>query len=282
MPEPLSKQTDPLALTVIEPEAGWLPLNLKEMWQHRDLLQLLVWRDVSARYRQSVLGIGWAVFRPLLSALIFTLVFSMLVRVQTDVPYPIFAFSALIPWLYFSTSLAAVVSSVVAAQPLLTKVYFPRAILPVAALGGGLIEVLIQLVVMGLFMAWYGFLPTWRILTLPAFVGLAVLTAFGFGIWLTALNVKYRDVGMAVPFFIQIWMYLCPIVYPISIIPEGFVTLYSLNPMVGVIEGFRWSLLGTAAPHWTAILTSILVVLTLLVSGLYYFRRVESRFADFI
>jgi len=269
-------------LTVIEPEAGWRPLNLKEIWQYRDLLQLLVWRDISAKYRQSVLGLAWAVFRPLISALIFTLVFSILVKVETEVPYPIFAFSALIPWLYFSSSLAAVTSSVTGAQSLLTKVYFPRTVLPLAALGAGLVEVLIQLLIMGLFMAWYGYFPSWRIATLPAFMGLAVVTAFAFGIWLTALNVKYRDVGMAVPFFIQIWMYLCPIVYPITLIPERFQALYSLNPMVGVVEGFRWSLLGTGTPHWTAIMISIGVVLSVLFSGLFYFRRVESRFADII
>jgi len=269
-------------LTVIEPEVGWRPLNLKEIWQYRDLLQLLVWRDISAKYRQSVLGLAWAVFRPLISALIFTLVFSILVKVETEVPYPIFAFSALIPWLYFSSSLAAVTSSVTGAQSLLTKVYFPRTVLPLAALGAGLVEVLIQLLIMGLFMAWYGYFPSWRIATLPAFIVLAVVTAFAFGIWLTALNVKYRDVGMAVPFFIQIWMYLCPIVYPITLIPEKLQALYSLNPMVGVVEGFRWSLLGTGTPHWTAIMISIGVVLSLLFSGLFYFRRVESRFADII
>ncbi|MFC1740317.1 ABC transporter permease [Pseudomonadota bacterium] len=269
-------------LTVIEPEAGWMRLDLKEIWKYRDLLQLMVWRDISARYRQSVLGIGWAIFRPLISAMIFTLVFSVLVKVKTEIPYPIFAFSALIPWMYFSTSLAAVTNSVAAAQSLLTKVYFPKTILPIAAVCPGLVEVLIQLVILALFMAWYGFLPTWRILALPAFIALAVLTAFSFGIWLTALNVKYRDVGMAVPFLIQIWMYLCPIVYPISIVPEKYLAIYSLNPMVGVIEGFRWSVLGTASPQWISIFISMAVVIAILVTGLYYFRRVESRFADVI
>ena len=278
----MATEATSLHRTVIEPQTGWMPLNLREFWQYRDLLQLLVWRDISTRYRQSILGIGWAVFRPLVSAAIFTLVFSVLVKVKTDVPYPIFAFSALIPWLYFSTSLASVTSSVAGAQALLTKVYFPRIILPVAALGAGLVEIVIQLAIIALFMAWYGFMPGWRLLALPGFIALAVLTAFAFGIWLTAFNVKYRDVGMAVPFFIQIWMYLCPIVYPISIIPERFLALYSLNPMVGVIEGFRWSLLGAGAPHWTAIGVSLVMVTALLLSGLYYFRRVESRFADVI
>jgi len=246
------------------------------------LLQLMVWRQISARYRQSVLGIGWAIFRPLISAMIFTLVFSLLVRVETEIPYPIFAFSALIPWMYFSASLSAVTNSVAAAQSVLTKVYFPKTILPIAAVCPGLVEVLIQLVILALFMLWYGFIPSWRILFLPAFISLAVLTAFGFGIWLTALNVKYRDVGMAVPFLLQIWMYLCPIVYPVSIVPERFLGWYSLNPMVGVIEGFRWSVLGTASPQWVSIFISIVVMVVILISGLYYFRRVESRFADII
>lgn len=257
-------------------------LDLAEIWKYRDLLQLMIWREISARYRQSVLGIGWAIFRPLVSAMIFTVVFSLLVRVKTDIPYPIFAFSALIPWMYFAACLSAVTNSVAAAQSVLTKVYFPKTILPIAAVCPGLVEVLIQLVILALFMAWYGFIPTWRILALPVFISLAVLTAFGFGIWLTALNVKYRDVGMAVPFLVQVWMYLCPIVYPISMVPERFLGLYSLNPMVGVIEGFRWSVLGTASPQWSSILISMAVMLVILVSGLYYFRRVESRFADVI
>lgn len=269
-------------LTVIEPESGWMRLDLREIWKYRDLLQLMVWRQISARYRQSVLGIGWAIFRPLISAMIFTLVFSLLVRVETEIPYPIFAFSALIPWMYFSASLSAVTNSVAAAQSVLTKVYFPKTILPIAAVCPGLVEVLIQLVILALFMLWYGFIPSWRILFLPAFISLAVLTAFGFGIWLTALNVKYRDVGMAVPFLLQIWMYLCPIVYPVSIVPERFLGWYSLNPMVGVIEGFRWSVLGTASPQWVSIFISMVVMVVILISGLYYFRRVESRFADII
>ena len=269
-------------VTVIEPRRGWLALDLGAIWNYRDLLFLLVWRDISVRYRQSVLGIGWAIFRPLVSTLIFTLVFSLLVRVKTEVPYPVFAFTAMIPWLYFSTALSSVTSSVAGQQGVLTKVYFPRLILPLAALGAGLVEVLIQLLIFILFMLYYDILPTFRMLALPGFILLALLTALGFGIWLTALNVKYRDVGMAVPFLVQIWMYLCPIVYPVTLVPERFQAVYSLNPMVGVIEGFRWSLLGTASPDWSAIGISAAAMLVILVSGLYYFRRAESWFADVI
>jgi lipopolysaccharide transport system permease protein len=269
-------------LTVIEPENRWLSLNLGELWKFRDLLLLLIWRDISVRYRQSLLGVGWAVFRPLVSTLIFTLVFSMLVRVQTEVPYPVFAFSAMIPWLYFSTSLSAVTSSVTGHQAVLTKVYFPRLILPMAALGAGLVEVVIQLGIFIPFMMYFDIAPSLRMLALPLFILLALFTALGFGIWLTALNVKYRDIGMAVPFLVQIWMYLCPIVYPVTLVPERFQALYALNPMVGVIEGFRWSVLGTASPNWEAIGLSVVVMSVILISGLYYFRRAESWFADII
>jgi lipopolysaccharide transport system permease protein len=218
----------------------------------------------------------------LVSTLIFTLVFSMLVRVQTEVPYPVFAFTAMIPWLYFSTALSSVTFSVAGSQGVLTKVYFPRLILPLAALGAGLVEVLIQLLIFVFFMLYYDILPTARMLALPGFILLALLTALGFGVWLTALNVKYRDIGMAVPFLLQIWMYLCPIVYPLSLVPERFQAIYSLNPMVGVIEGFRWCLLGTASPNWAAIGVSIAAMAVILVAGLYYFRRAEAWFADVI
>lgn len=278
----MSQQARAEQVTIIEPETGWLSPNLAEIWKYKDLLFLLIWRDVSVRYRQSVLGIGWAIFRPLVSTLIFTLVFSLLVRVQTDVPYPVFAFTAMIPWLYFSNALSSVTSSVASNQGVLTKVYFPRMILPLAALGAGLVEIGIQLLIFVFFMLYYDIAPSFRMLALPGFVMLALLTALGFGVWLTAINVKYRDVGMAVPFLIQIWMYLCPIVYPVTLIPERFRALYSLNPMVGVIEGFRWSLLGTTSPDWQAIGVSVAAMLLILISGLYYFRRSESWFADVI
>jgi lipopolysaccharide transport system permease protein len=288
---PLMLSKDPIAtdesaanlpLTIIEPQIGWLSLNLPELWRYRDLLRIMVWRDISARYRQSVLGVGWAVFRPLISALIYTLVFSVFVRVKTEAPYPIFAFSALIPWMYFSGALMSVTASVVNSSGVLSKVYFPRLILPLAAVVSGLIEVLIQLVILGLMMAWYQYVPSTAILLLPVFVFIAVVSALAFGLWLTAMNVRYRDVGMAVPFFIQIGMYLCPILYPLSVVPERFQTLYALNPMVGVIEGFRWCVLGGNAPAILPMGISFAVMLMLLVGGLFYFRRTEASFADMI
>ncbi|EMI17883.1 ABC-2 type transporter [Rhodopirellula maiorica SM1] len=276
------RPTESLPITVIEAPAGMFTLNLAELWRYRDLLMLLAWRDISARFRQSLVGYGWAVLKPLLSALIYTLIFSVFVRVETDVPYVIFAFSALIPWMYFSASLGGVTGSVVGGGSLLTKVYFPRLVLPFASVVVGLVELLLQLVVVAGLMAWYHYIPGWQLICLPIFVALTVLTALAFGIWLTALNVRYRDVGMAVPFLIQIWMYLCPIVYPITLVPEKWRALYALNPMVGVIEGFRWSLLGTEAPNWQMMTISFAVLTVLLIAGLIYFRKVETTFADII
>ncbi len=269
-------------LTIISPPNPWPSLNINEIWQYRDLLRLLVWRDISTKYRQSVLGIGWAIFRPLASAIIFTIVFSVFVQIKTDAPYPIFAFAALIPWMFFATSLTSITASVVNCGTMLTKVYFPRMLLPLSAIVSGLLEVAIQMGVLALLMLWYGYTPSLAIFALPIFIFAAVLTTFAFGIWLTALNVRYRDVGMAVPFFLQIGIYFCPILYPVSLVPEKYRLIYSLNPMVGVIEGFRWSILGTQQPNVSVILCSYFVVLITLITGMFYFKKAESTFADFV
>ncbi len=269
-------------ITVIEPPSGWFQLNLQEVWQYRDMLALLAWRDISARFRQSVVGYGWAIVRPLVTAAIYTLVFSFFVRIETDVPYPIFAFAGLIPWMYFSGALSSATNSVVSGGALLSKVYFPRLILPLATVAVGLVEVVLQLIVLAGLMAWYQYVPGWPVLCLPLFVLVAALTALAFGIWLTALNVKYRDVGMAVPFLIQIWMYLCPIVYPISLVPEKYRMIYAINPMVGVIEGFRWSLLGSEPPNWSILAVSMGVLVLVLVAGVAWFKKAEKTFADVI
>ncbi|WP_145209246.1 ABC transporter permease [Planctomycetes bacterium TBK1r] len=274
---PTAKQS-----TIIEPPRGWLKLNLGEIWRYRDLLYLLARRDISTRFRQSVIGYGWAILRPLLTAAIFTLVFSVFVKVETEVPYPIFAFAGLMPWLYFANSLTDVTSSIVGGGPLLTKVYFPRLVLPLAKIGVGLVELALQFLVLFGLLIYYSYAPGWQILLVPVFVLVTVVTALAFGIWLTALNVKYRDVGMAVPFLIQIWMYLCPIVYPITMVPEQFRTIYAINPMVGVIEGFRWALLGTQHPNWTMVGVSLAVMSVILITGVAYFRKVETSFADII
>lgn len=279
----MSEATVNRPVTVIEPPSGLFSVNLGEVWRYRDLLMLLAWRDISARFRQSLVGYGWAILKPLVSALIYTLVFSYFARIDTgDVPYPIFAFAALIPWMYFSATLSGITGSIVGGGALLTKVYFPRLVLPLASVVVGLVEVLLQLFIIAALMVYYEYVPGWPILCLPVFLALTVMTALAFGIWLTAVNVKYRDVGMAVPFMIQIWMYLCPIVYPITLVPEKWRTLYAINPMVGAIEGFRWSLLGSDAPDFQMMAVSFAALSVLLFFGLLYFRKVETTFADII
>ena len=268
---------------VIEPPRGWLSLNLAEVWRYRDLLAMLVWRDFSTRYRQSILGAGWAIVRPVLSVVVFTVIFGMIAKLPSDgIPYPLFSFAAMMPWLYFSTALANATNSVVAAQNLLTKVYFPRLVLPLASIASGLGDFAIQFVVLIGLMCWYRVAPSWTVLLVPLFILECMVVSLALGLWLTALNVKYRDIGQVVPFVIQIWMYLTPIVYSSSMVPARFRVLYSLNPLVGVVDGYRWAALGQTAPDWNMMAISSVMVLVLFVSGLFYFRRVEQTFADII
>ena len=269
--------------TVIEPPGRWPTLSMADLWQYRDLLSLLVWREIIAKYRQSVVGIGWVLIKPLTSMVIFTLIFGRVAKLPSDgIPYPIFTFAALLPWMYFSQSLGSASNSIVGGGGILTKVYFPRLILPLTGVIAGLVDFGVQLVVLMGMMAWYRVVPTWGVLLVPVFVLLAAATALSVGLWLTALNVKYRDVGHAVPFFTQAWMWLTPIVYSSSMIPERWRPIYGLNPMVGVIEGFRWAMLGKAAPDWTMMAVSLTVVTLILLSGLYFFRKMETTFADII
>ncbi len=274
---------DDLPVTIIEPPKSWVSLDLQDLWRYRDLFSLLVWRGMVARYRQSVVGIGWAIITPLVSTFIFTIIFSRVAGIPSDgSPYPLFAFCALLPWNYFAGALSSATGSIVGSGGVLQKVYFPRLILPLVGVVTGLIEVAIQLVALLALMAWYQFLPGWQIIFAPVFLLLAAASALSVGLWLTALNVKYRDVGQAVPFVTQAWMWLSPIVYSSQQVPAHLRPLYGLNPMVGVIEGFRWSLLGSSEPDWTMIAVSATVVALLLTGGLYYFRRTEDTFADII
>jgi len=269
--------------TIIEPSRGWIRLNLNELWSYRDLLVLLIWRDLASRYRQSVVGYGWAVIKPVISMLIFTFVFGRVAGIQSDgSPYPLMIFTAILPWMYFSGALQTVTNSVVSGGSFLNKVYFPRLILPLVGVVTGLSELVIQLFVLAALMAWYHVVPGWQLLVAPVFIVLAAATALSVGLWLTALNVKYRDVGQALPFLVQTWMWLCPIVYSSNSVPRHLRPIYGLNPMVGVIEGFRWSWLGTSTPDWTMMTVSFAVVAILLVGGLYYFRKTEDTFADII
>jgi lipopolysaccharide transport system permease protein len=270
-------------ITIIEPQKTWVTLELGELWRYRDLFTQLVWRDFSSRYRQSVIGIGWALIRPAVSMIIFTIIFKGVANLPSDgIPYPIFNYTALIPWMYFSGCLTNSSTSVVGSSGLLTKVYFPRLILPLSKAAIGLVDVVIQFALLVVLMIWYGVAPTWGVLMLPFLLLMCAVGGLSVGLWLTALNVKYRDITHAIPFLSQMWMWITPIVYPSSMVPERWRVVYGLNPMVGVVEGFRWALLGKAAPDWTMMAASAAVIVLLFVGGLYYFRRTEATFADVI
>ena len=268
---------------VIEPRKGVFHLDLKSIWEYRELLYFLVWRDLKLRYKQTSIGIGWTVLQPLIAMVIFTVIFGHFAKIPSDgVPYPIFAFCGLLPWTYFATALNRCMVSVVADAQLVSKIFFPRLLLPIAGTISGVIDFFISL---GLFlglMVWYGFVVTWWLLTLPLFLMLALLTALAVGLWVSALNVRYRDVTYTIPFLIQAWMFASPVIYPVSMIPEKYRSLYSLNPMAGVIEGFRWVLLGKANPDFSVMAVSVVVVIGVLAGGLVFFRRMERTFADIV
>jgi lipopolysaccharide transport system permease protein len=274
---------EPRPTVIIEPRRGLLHLDLAAIWQHRVLLYFIVWRDLKIRYKQSVIGIGWVVLQPLVSMVIFTVIFGHFAKLPSDgIPYPIFAYCALLPWTYFAGALGRCSASVVGDAHLVSKVYFPRLILPLAGTISGLVDFTVSFVLLMGMMMWYEIDITWRLLTLPVFLVFAQATALAVGLWLSALNVRYRDVGHTIPFLVQIWMFVSPVVYPVSMIPEKYRLIYSLNPMAGVIEGFRWALLGKAAPDFSVMAGSALVVLVLLAGGLVFFRNMEQTFADVV
>jgi len=257
--------------------------NLTEVWKYRDLLFMLIWRDVSVRYKQSIVGIGWAVIQPVMTMIIFSVIFGKLAKLPSDgIPYPIFTYCALLPWNYFSRSLSDSSDSLVASANLITKVYFPRLILPLSKVLAALIDFGVAFVILLGMMVWYQITPSYGLLLLPFFLLIAMLSALGMGLWLTALNVRYRDVKFVVPFITQFWMYASPVAYSTSLIPEKWQWLYGLNPMVGVIEGFRWALLGKAAPNAAMMTVSCAVIGIIFLLGLYYFSSVEQTFADLI
>ncbi len=270
-------------LVVYEPPHGWVPLNLREVWRYRELLFFLIWRDIKVRYAQAALGVGWAIFQPLLTMVIFSVIFGRLAKLPSDgVPYPVFSYAALLPWQLFSGALQRAGTSLVSNGNLLTKVYFPRLVIPVAAVLAGLVDFVLAFVLLICLMGWYGMGISWRIWILPFLVVLVILTALAVSLWFSALNVKYRDVQQAIPFIIQAWMYASPVAYSASMIPKGnWRILYGLNPMAGVIQGFRWALLGSEPPD-AMLWVSSAVILALLVSGLFYFKRMEVSFADLV
>jgi lipopolysaccharide transport system permease protein len=267
----------------IRPSRGWLHLDLGALWQYRELLVFLVWRDTKVRYKQAIIGAGWAVFQPLISMLLFTAIFSYLAKLPSDgVPYPLFAYAGLLPWNFIAQATSRSGTSLVGESHLISKVYFPRLIIPLAAAATPAVDLVCSLLMMIPLMLWFGMTPGWQIFLFPIFLVMALLAALAVSLWFSALHVKFRDVGHIIPFFVQLWMFASPVVYPVSLIPEQWRALYSLNPVVGVVEGFRWTLLGQRAPSLEMMLPSIAIVLLLFVSGVIYFKRMERTFADVI
>ena len=267
---------------VIRPPRKWVPVDFKELWEYRELLYFFTWRDVKLRYKQTGLGIAWAIIQPLFLMIVFSLFFGGLAKIPSDgIPYPLFSLAALLPWTLFAEGMTRSTISMVSNANIMTKVYFPRLIMPVASIMSPLVDFCVAFGILIIMMAYYGFVPTINVIFLPLLVVFAMMTSLAVGLWLSALNVKYRDFQYTVPFLIQIWMFASPVVYPASMVPQQFQFLYALNPMTGVIEGFRWALLGTNPPT-TMIFISLGVVIALLVSGVFYFRRMEQFFADIV
>jgi|SRR5215472_2855976 len=268
---------------VIQAQRGVGHLDLAALWEYRELLYFLVWRDLKVRYKQTLIGAGWAIFQPVMTMVIFTVVFGNLAKIPSDgLPYAVFAYAALLPWTYFSQALTGSGLCLVNSAHLITKVYFPRLIMLLAAVITPAVDFLLSFVLVLGLVAWFGIAPTWGLLALPLFFLLAMGTALAVGLWLSPLNVRYRDVGYTIPFLTQFWLFASPVAYPVSLVPESWRLLYSLNPMVGVIEGFRWALLGKENPNFMVMLVSTAVILVLLVGGIIFFKQMERTFADVI
>lgn len=277
MPQPAPR------VITLRPPKGWAPLDLRELASAHELLYFLVLRNLQLRYKQTILGAAWAVLQPLLTMAVFTVVFGRLARLGSDgLPYPVFALAALVPWTYFATALTQAGNSLVDQQQLLTKIYFPRLLLPLAAVIAGLIDLAIAFVLLLVVLGWYGIVPSVRLLAAPAFALLAAASALAPGIWLAALNVRYRDVRHVIPFLVQIWLFATPVVYSSGLIPERWRPLYGLNPMAGVVDGFRWMIAPGSPALSNGLAISVAAVAILLTAGLYFFRRVERSFADVV
>jgi lipopolysaccharide transport system permease protein len=267
----------------IQPSSGWVALRIKELWTYRELLYFLIWRDVKVRYKQTALGATWAIIQPVMTMVVFSLFFGRLAKIPSDgVPYPIFSFAALVPWTFFANGLTQSSNSLVGSANLITKVYFPRLTIPIATVLSGVVDFVLAYVVLLVMMIFYGIAPTANVLWLPLFLLLTVVTALGVGMWLSAMNVQFRDVRFVVPFIVQFWLLATPIAYPSSLLSEPWRTVYGLNPMVGVVEGFRWAMLGTNTPPGFSLIVSSAVAVLLLVTGSFYFRRMEKTFADVV
>jgi lipopolysaccharide transport system permease protein len=280
-PEDLSGRT--VATLMIEPSRGWIPLDFREIWQYRELFYFLTWRDIKVRYKQTALGAAWAVIQPFATMVVFTVFFGKLAKVPSDgIPYPVFCFCALLPWQLFAFALTQSSNSLVTEARLITKVYFPRLVVPLASVVAGLVDFGIAFVVLLGMMFYYGIVPTVNVMFLPLFILFAVMAALAVGLWLSALNVKFRDVRYAVPFLTQFWMFASPVAYSSSLLPEQWRWVYGLNPMAGVIEGFRWALLNRELSVEGLLGVSVAMVALLFMGGLYYFRKIERVFADIV
>jgi lipopolysaccharide transport system permease protein len=267
----------------IVPTQGWAALRLKELWAYRELLYFLVWRDVKVRYKQTALGAIWAILQPVFTMVVFSLFFGRLGKIPSDgLPYPLFSFAALVPWTYFSHGLSQASNSLVGSANLIKKVYFPRLSIPIASVASGLIDFALAFLVLLGMMLYYGIFPGVKVIVLPLLLLLTLVTSLGVSLWLSALNVHFRDVRHVIPFLTQLWLFATPIAYPSSLLSEPWRTVYSINPMVGVVEGFRWALLGTDTAPGPMIIVSSLAAVAILVSGVFYFRRLEKTFADVV
>jgi lipopolysaccharide transport system permease protein len=285
VPSPVISQAsgEAEALTVIVPPYGWDGAKFIELWAYRELIWFFVWRDVKVRYKQTVLGAGWAIIQPVLTTVVFTIFLGRLARVPSDgIPYPLFSFAALVPWTLFAFGLTQATNSVVGSQHLITKVFFPRLAIPLAAVLSGLLDFALAFALLLVVMLWFGVEPTRHLLWVPLLTVLTLITALGAGFWLAALNVHYRDVRYVLPFLTQLWLFATPIAYPSSLLSERWRTVYGINPMAGVVEGFRWALLGVGNDPAALIAVSTVVSVLLLVSGGLYFHRMESSFADIV
>jgi len=270
-------------VTIICPSRGWISLNLRDLWEYRELLYFLTWRDIKVRYKQTVLGAAWAIIQPFFTMVVFSLFFGKLAKVPSDdIPYPVFSYAALVPWTFFANGLSQSSTSLVASANLIRKVYFPRLVVPISAVISGVVDFALAFVVLLGMMLLYGIVPTAAIVWRPLLLLLALVTSLGVGLWLTAMNVQFRDVHYAVPFLVQAWMFATPIAYPSNLLDQPWRTVYGINPMAGVVEGFRWALLGAETAPGPIVFVSTLVAIGLLVSGAYYFRRMEKTFADVV
>jgi lipopolysaccharide transport system permease protein len=268
----------------IKPSPRWVSLQLDVLWEYRELLYFLIWRDIKVRYKQTIMGATWAIIQPFLTMVVFSLFFGGLAGVPSDgIPYPIFSYAALVPWTFFSNGFSQAAQSLVSGASMIKKIYFPRLLMPVASVVGGMVDFALAFVVLLLMMLYFGMLPTINAIWLPAFLLLALITAMGTGFWLSAMNVQFRDIRYVIPFLAQFWMFITPIAYPSSLIENDLLrALYGINPMAGVVEGFRWALLGTGNAPGVTILVSTGVALLLFLTGAYYFRRTEKSFADVV